>query len=161
MRIFFLILAVTTAGCANDEAPAGTDGTATTTSSTGGGTGGGGGGGAGGGGGGGAGAGAGTGGHDVGAGGATGATEECVACFAAVFTPAAECTGAIHACDDDPACNEWKDCGEACFNEADVPSCYEDCNAQYPHEASLSDPLWKCLCDSCASVCVAACSVNG
>jgi hypothetical protein len=95
-----------------------------------------------------------------GAGGGMGATQACKDCFATVFVGGSACNDAVQACDADPACDTWKDCGESCFNANDTVACYEACDAAHPHDAALSQPLIDCLCDSCDSDCVATCAGN-
>ncbi len=105
----------------------------------------------------------GSGGTDPGTGGHGGASQgappACVACFEGVFTSGSPCNDAIQACDADPACDTWKNCAELCFAEDDTTACYQACDAAHPHDTTLSDPLFSCVCDSCASQCVTICSL--
>jgi hypothetical protein len=92
-----------------------------------------------------------------GSGGSTGASEACQTCVAELYTNDAACAAAIQACDGDPACDTWKNCSEDCFNFDDTVACYDACDASYPHDAALSDPLIDCTCTACGNLCVASC----
>jgi hypothetical protein len=95
-----------------------------------------------------------------GEGGGMGATQACQECFATVFVAGSSCVDAVEACDADTDCDAWKNCSEACFNDDDTVACYDACDANHPHDTSLSDPLWTCLCDTCSAQCVAACDAH-
>ncbi|MEJ7728951.1 MAG: hypothetical protein WKG00_07040 [Polyangiaceae bacterium] len=45
-----------------------------------------------------------------------------------------------------------------CFASDDSPGCYDECDAMYPHDAALSDPLLTCTCAACGELCVNACA---
>ena len=87
-----------------------------------------------------------------------GASAACQACVADVYSNDAACGAAIQVCDGDTACNDWKNCGEDCFNGNDVPACYAACDAEFPHDTSLSEPVIACTCDACSATCIASCS---
>lgn len=104
----------------------------------------------------------GQGGHGIGGHGGTsqGAPPACAACFESVFTSGSACNDAIQACDDDPGCDSWKNCAELCFAEDDATPCYQACDAAHPHDTTLSEPLFSCVCQSCDSQCVTICSLR-
>jgi hypothetical protein len=93
-----------------------------------------------------------------GAGGGMGASQACNDCVADVYTNDRACAANIAPCDDDPACDAWKDCNEGCFATDDSPGCYDGCDARYPHDETLSDPLLACTCAACGALCVNACA---
>jgi hypothetical protein len=87
-----------------------------------------------------------------------GATQECQDCVQNLYTTNAACAQTIQDCDNDTACNDWKNCSEDCFNMNDTVACYAACLNAFPHDTALSDPLQQCTCDACAGECVASCS---
>lgn len=97
-----------------------------------------------------------------GAGGAMtmGASAECQACVADLYTNDPACAANVQTCDDDPGCDAWKNCNEDCFNENDTVACYQACDAQFPHDTDLSEPLLTCTCDACGDLCQASCAAE-
>jgi hypothetical protein len=87
-----------------------------------------------------------------------GASAQCQACVADVYTNNPACAANTQICDADPMCNAWKDCNEACFNENDTVACYDACDVNFPHDTDLSQPLLDCTCDACAAMCPNACA---
>jgi hypothetical protein len=87
-----------------------------------------------------------------------GATQQCQECVALLYSNDQDCAATIQTCDNDPACNDWKNCNEDCFNDNDTPACYAACDDGYPHDTALSAPLMDCTCDACEAVCPASCS---
>lgn len=99
-----------------------------------------------------------TGGAGGSGGGSMGASQACQTCVAQVYSGDAMCAAAVQACDNDTACNDWKNCSESCFNDDDTVACYAACDQSYPHDTALSQPLIDCTCQSCATVCPATCA---
>jgi hypothetical protein len=87
-----------------------------------------------------------------------GASQACQMCVARLYGSDLACQAAIQACDADAACNDWKDCSEACFTDDDTVGCYDACDQSFPHDETLSGALLTCTCDACATVCPASCS---
>jgi hypothetical protein len=79
-------------------------------------------------------------------------------CVADLYSSNAQCAANIQTCDNDSACNDWKDCSEDCFNDNDTVACYAACEQNFPHDTALSDPLMMCTCNACGTLCVASCS---
>lgn len=163
LSVGLLVLAVAATGCGDDETGSASNGGSGAGASGGGGAGAAGGNGASGGAGasggqGGAGADGGSGGSGGSGGTSMGASAECQECVENLYTTDLECSANIQVCDDDPACNAWKDCNELCFQEDDTVACYAACDTRHPHDEAFSEPLLTCTCDACDAVCPASCA---
>jgi hypothetical protein len=78
-------------------------------------------------------------------------------CSEKVFGPPGPCQDSVGKCLQISSCKEWVQCVNDCFGDEWATACFRGCDMKFAPAKPQYQPIYACLCGSCAGPCAGAC----